>query len=157
MAADEMNLSVVEKSLLLAAYFRGNTPDDDRWISSCDQVVTLSLFYTGEITAADCSSRFQKRGCLSGLYADNGELHLQIETRYHVLLRLLREHSALIQGGGNLDMPADPTFTACRLTYEGVDMIPALRGQFPSKPEFADWPDKRDLSIIDDSERDEAG
>lgn len=140
---DKVNLSFVEESLILAAYFRGNLPDDDRWISSCDQVVTLSLFYTGEITEAECSRRFQKRGCLSGLYAGDGQLHPEIKLRYDALLGMLRDYSDLIQGGGDTKRPADPTFTACRLTDKGVSIAASVHGQFMNKPHFPDWPDRR--------------
>ena len=49
-----MNISDIDKSLLLAAFFRGNTHEQDRWTSCADQVVTLSLFYADEITAGEC-------------------------------------------------------------------------------------------------------
>ena len=44
-----MPLSLIEKSLLLAAYFRGGNQADDVWTSNSDQILTLSLFYTGDI------------------------------------------------------------------------------------------------------------
>ena len=138
-----MNLSVVEKSLLLAAYFRGNTHDDRRWTSSSDQVLTLSLFFTGAITSHDCVSRFANRGYVGGLYDEDGELNDLIESRYLELIELLRAQPQLIEGGGNFDTPAHPTFTACRLTNEGVRLIRAFIDQFPRKPDFPNWPDRR--------------
>ncbi len=56
-----MNLSQIGGSLLLAAFFRGNLRGQRRWTSCSDQVVTLSLYYTGEITAAECGVRFSSR------------------------------------------------------------------------------------------------
>ena len=54
-----MPLSKTQKSLLVAAYFRGGNPDDgDGWFSNCDQVVTLSLFYTGNMSYEECIERF---------------------------------------------------------------------------------------------------
>ncbi|MEI6234036.1 MAG: hypothetical protein WCT04_13355 [Planctomycetota bacterium] len=42
-----MPLTIEEKSILLAAFFRGGSEKDSYWSSNCNQVVTLSLFYTG--------------------------------------------------------------------------------------------------------------
>ncbi len=138
-----MALSVVDKSLLLAAFFRGNTPDQKIWTSSSDQVVTLSLFYTGDITFSDCQSRFSNEHYLGGLYDDDGELKSQINDRYRHLMTLLRNYPKLIEGGGDYETPAYPTFTACRLTAEGIDLIPEIIDLFPHKPNFDNWPDRR--------------
>ena len=138
-----MTLSAIDKSLLLATYFRGNILDQDRWTSSSDQVLTLSLFYTGDMTSEECQARLANRGYVGGLYDDDGELHPQIESRYHILMDLLREQPELIEGCGNFETPADPTYTACRLTELGITFIPNLIDSFPRKPHFANWPDRR--------------
>ncbi len=138
-----MNLPVIDKSLLLATYFRGNTPNQGVWTSSSDQVVTLSLFYTGDITSLECQSRFANRGYVGGLYNDDGELRPQIESRYQHLINLLREYPQLIEGGGDFELPAYPTFTACRLTEDGIRLIPGIIDSFPRKPDFPGWPDQR--------------
>ena len=138
-----MNLSVIDKSLLLAAFFRGNTSDQRAWTSSSDQVVTLSLFYTGDITADECRSRFSNRGYVGGLYGVDGQLHPQIETRYQNLIDLLREQPQLVEGGGDFATPAYPTYTACRLTDICIRLIPEIIESFPRKPEFPNWPDRR--------------
>jgi hypothetical protein len=138
-----MNLSIIDKALLLAAFFRGNIPDQDYSTACSDQVLTLSLFYTGDITAAECQSRFSAPGYVCCLYDGNGKLHPQIDSRYQGLIKLLREQPQLLQGGGNFDSPADPTFTACRLTDEGIRLIPDIIDLFPRKPDFQDWPDRR--------------
>ena len=142
-----MHLSQVDNALLLAAFFRGDMLDQDRWTSSSDQVLTLSLFYTGDITADDCQSRFSKNGHVGGLYDEDGELHSQIETRYRHLINLLREQPQLIEGGGDFDAPAYPTYTACRLTDHGVKLIREIIDLFPRKPDFPLWPDRRRFSI----------
>lgn len=136
----------VEQSLLLAAYFRGNLPGQHGWTSSCDQVVTLSLFYTGDISYEDCQLRFSVKSYVSSLYDEDGELTQEIRSRYEELILLLRAHPDLIEGGGNLDTPADPTFTACRLTTEGDKLIPSIIHQFPAKPDFPCWPDMRQFA-----------
>jgi hypothetical protein len=138
-----MSLTRIEQSLLLATFFRGNPPDQDWWTSSCDQVVTLSLYYTGEITFEECQGRFSKKSYVSFLYDSEGELTSEIRSRYEELIRFLRGHPNLIQGGGDLDMPADPTYTACRLTKAGDELIPSIIRQFPAKPDFPRWPDRR--------------
>ncbi|WP_166831254.1 hypothetical protein [Thalassoroseus pseudoceratinae] len=138
-----MNLSCIDKSLLLAAFFRGNTRDQDRWTSSSDQVLTLSLFYTGDITSDECQYRFSNRGYVGGLYDDDGELHPQIDSRYQNLIDLLRVQPHLIEGGGNLETPAYPTYTACRLTDDGIRLVPDIIDLFPRKPDFPNWPDRR--------------
>jgi hypothetical protein len=141
-----MHLSSVDQSLLLAAFFRGNTRDQDGWTSSCDQVITLSLFYTGELSADECRARFENPGYVGGLYIRNFGLRPQIQLRYHALIDLLKRHPELIEGGGDFELPADPTFTACRLTTAGDSLIPEIIGLFPQKPEFPKWPDKRTYS-----------
>lgn len=135
----------VEQSLLLATFFRGNPPDQDVWSSSCDQVVTLSLFYTGDISYEDCQRRFSRKAYVSCLYDENAELTHEIQSRYDALIRLLKAHPDLIQGGGNFDTPADPTYTACRLTRAGEELIASTIRQFPVKPDFPNWPDRRQL------------
>ena len=138
-----MNISDIDKSLLLAAFFRGNTHEQDRWTSCSDQVVTLSLFYTDEITAGECESRFSERSYVGGLYDDNGDLKPEIESRYNKLIELTRQYPSLIEGGGDFDTPAHPTYTACRLTDDALKLVPDLIATFPHKPEFANWPDRR--------------
>jgi hypothetical protein len=138
-----MSLSRVEQSLILAAYSRGNHPDQVHWSSCCDQVVTLSLFYTGDITPDECARRFSHKSYVAALYDDDGELTAEIRSRYEDLITLLQSHPDLIQGGGDPQLPADPTYTAGRLTAEGDRLIPSLIGAFPKKPEFPHWPDKR--------------
>jgi hypothetical protein len=137
-----MQLSTVEQALLLAAYFRGNTLEDGIHSSSCDQVVTLSLFYTGAVTFEDCAARFAVKSYVGGLYDEQGELHQAIVERYHTLIDLTRRRPELIECFGNLQTPADPTYTACRLTAKGRELAASLVGSFPPKPEFPNWPDR---------------
>ncbi len=136
-----MELTRAEESLLLAAWSRGGSLDDSRWTSNSDQVVTLSLFYTGEISAEDCQERFSVRRYMQKLY-EHGELSEQIAIRYRQLIEPFRKHPELIEGGGNLEIPADPTYTACRLTTAGLERACLLKATFPTKPEFPNWPDK---------------
>ena len=147
-----MSLNSIEESLLLAAYFRGRIPEDDRWRSNTDQILTLSLFYTGDISAAGCNDRFANRSYVGKLYADDvdwseedgyGKLTEEIESRYNVLIQLLREHPELIEGGGDFETPAHPTYTACRLTDAGLELATQLIDKFPKKPDFPNWPDRR--------------
>lgn len=135
-------LTSVEESLLVAAYFRGRTPAEFGWVSNCDQVITLSLFYTGEISADECAVRFSNKSYVGKLYDDDGELMDDIRTRYEVLIDLIRQRPDLILGGGNFETPADPTYTSCRLTQDGITLAVLLMRSFPQKPEFPNWPDK---------------
>jgi hypothetical protein len=148
-AAAVMNLSTLDQALLLATYFRGNLPNQNGWTSSSDQVLVLSLFYLGEITAAECQSRFSCHRYLRGLYAANGSLNPRIMSQYMALIQLLRRLPELIEGGGDFESPADPTYTACRLTATGIGLIPEIIDMFPRKPDFPNWPDSRTYSISD--------
>lgn len=134
-----------QEAILLAAYFRGGDHSAVVWSSNCDQVVTLSLFYTGDISTNDCIGRFAVISYVGKLYQDDGELDGMIASRYHRLIELLQSHPHLIEGGGNLKTPADPTFTSCRLTREGQQFALFLAKNFPGKPDFPNWPDKRRL------------
>ena len=138
-----MTLSRIEEAILVAAYFRGKDPSVQVWSSNCDQVVTLSLFYTGDISHDDCKSRFETRSYLRGVYDDNGQLNEQIRHRYELLITLIQRHPDLIEGGGNLKDRADPTYTACGLTDAGCQLTRTLVSSFPKKPEFPNWPDRR--------------
>jgi hypothetical protein len=138
-----MPLSTVEESLLVAAYYRGMSPKEHGWVSNSDQIVTLSLFYTGEISSEDCTERFARRSYVGRLYQPDGELSEPIATRYGRLISLLRDHPELIGGGGDLETPSDPTFTSCRLTAAGRYLASSLVPSFPKKPKFPNWPDKR--------------
>ena len=144
-----MSLTLIEQSLVLAAWFRGNPSNQSVFSSSCDQVVTLSLFYTGDISSTECARRFSVKPYVGSLYDDEGDLRDEIRLRYLDLIRLIRTHPELIRGGGDLELPADPTYTACRLTAEGDRLVASLVGLFPRKPEFPNWPDKRVFSDVD--------
>lgn len=139
------SLTTIEAALLLAAYFRGNLPTQKGWISSCDQVITLSLFYTGDITFDDCAYRFSDRSHVLSVYEDEDceEVSHVIRKRYGALIQFLRKRPDLIRGGGDFELPAHPMYTACRLTQAGEELIPELIQQFPTKPDFPNWPDKR--------------
>jgi hypothetical protein len=141
-----MALTSIEESLLLATYFRCGQWADRVWTSSSDQILTLSLFYTGDISADECVSRFAIRGYVGSLYDDDGELDEAVSDRYQVLIDLLMKHPDLIAGGGDLRTPADPTFTACRLTDAGVQRALSVIDSFPRHPDFPAWPDRREFS-----------
>lgn len=143
-------LSKIDQALLLAAFFRGNPRSQHYWTSSCDQVIALSLFYTGEMTFDECVKRFET-GYVFPLYDDAGELLVDIRCRYEILMDLLERRLDLISGGGNFKTPADPTYTACKLTDQGLKLVPELVKLFPEKPEFANWPDKTTLADIGSS------
>lgn len=136
-----MTLTLVEQSLLVAAYYRGGNPDDRVWGSNGDQVVTLSLFYTGDLSFDDCAERFSRRSYVGGLYDKGGKLNRRVKARYRDLIDLLRDRPDLIEGGGDLAKPADPTYTACRLTHNGLASARLLIEKLPRKPEFPNWPD----------------
>ncbi len=138
-----MPLTRIEEAILAAAYFRGREPSENVWASNSDQVLTLSLFYTEDISFEDCASRFEQRPHLRRTYDDDGQLNEQIRHRYEVLLDLIQRRPDLIEGGGNLTDPADPSYTACGLTDAGCQMARALLPSFPQKPEFPNWPDRR--------------
>ncbi|HWB13661.1 MAG TPA: hypothetical protein VG826_30830 [Pirellulales bacterium] len=137
-----MPLTSVEESLLLAAYYRGGNPKKIGSGGKCDEVVTLSLFYTGDISREDCAERFSRRSYVGKLYDSCGRLKKTIKARYRELIRLIREHPELIEGRGNLETPADPTYTECRLTHAGFVLARTLIESLPVKPEFPNWPDR---------------
>lgn len=148
-------LTRIDESLILAAYFRGGSQaQGNAWFSNTDQILTLSLFYTGDITEADCVGRFSRRSYVGKLYDNSveiteehpwGKLTEEIDGRYKVLIHLLREHAELLEGGGNFETPAHPTFTSCRLTDAGLQLAVTLVGRFPTKPVFPNWPDGRTM------------
>lgn len=137
-----MPLTRIEESLLAAAYFRGKDPSQQVWSSNSDQVLTLSLFYTDDISYDDCAARFANRPYLGCVYDHDGQLNKQIRHRYKALIALIQQHPELIEGGGNLRTPADPTYTACGLTGAGCDLARTLISHFPKKPAFSNWPDR---------------
>lgn len=140
-----MALTRVDESLLLAAFFRGGSEEDVVWTSNTDQILTLSLFYTGEVSFDDCVDRFSVRSYVGGLYNSHGDLNCDIDVRYKELIALLHQHSELIRGGGDFKTPANPTYTSCRLTCAGMELAMTFLGRFPTKPDFPEWPDKRIL------------
>lgn len=142
-AFSEMPISKAKKALLVAAYFRGGNSDDRLWASNCDQVVTLSLFYTGHISFEECAERFSRRSYVGGLYQQSGKLDSSVRVRYRSLIRMLRKLPSLIEGGGNLKLPADPTYTSCRLTAAGEKLALKFLPEFRRKPDFPNWPDRR--------------
>ncbi len=138
-----MALTRIEESLLLSAYFRGKDPSAQIWSSNSDQVLTLSLFYTGDISHDDCVSRFKNRPYLRRVYDDGVQLNEKIKQRYGILISLIQKRPDLIQSGGDLRTPADPTYTACGLTITGCQLARSLESGFPQKPEFPNWPDRQ--------------
>jgi hypothetical protein len=143
-----MGFTRAQESLLLAAFHRGNSADCQRWSSCNDQVVTLSLFFTGDISAADCENRFAVPGCVGSLYDAQGLLLPDISDRYADLITLIHMHPTVIQGAGDFESHADPTFTACRLTVAGDELIPDIAQNFPLHPDFASWPNRRTLTDV---------
>lgn len=76
-----IQLDRIEQSLLVAAYFRGQRDLDETWHASANQIVTLSLFYTGDISSDDCVERFATRSYMKRIY-EQGELREEIALRY---------------------------------------------------------------------------
>ena len=138
-----MPLTRIDNAILVAAFFRGKDPSAQSWSSNSDQVLTLSLFYTGDLSYDDCASRFDHRPYLRSVYNEDGKLNEQIDGRYKVLINLIAQRPDLIEGGGDLRTPADPTYTACGLTEAGVELARTLKTTFPNKPEFPNWPDRQ--------------
>ncbi|MFM8580460.1 MAG: hypothetical protein ACKOFW_03040 [Planctomycetaceae bacterium] len=93
----KQHMSREQEAILLAAYFRGGDPDAVVWTSNCDQVVTLSLFYTGDISTNDCIDRFAVKSYVGKLYQDDGELNGMIASRYQTLIELLQSHPHLFE------------------------------------------------------------
>lgn len=137
-----MPLTTTENAIVLAAYFRGQGPTEHVWSSNSDQVLTLSLFYTGDLSYEDCAWRFAQRPHLRSVYDDDGSLNRLINQRYQVLIGLIQKRPDLIEGGGNFRQPADPAYTACRLTVAGCQLARSLAAAFPEKPAFPNWPDR---------------
>lgn len=139
-------LSTVEQSLILAAYYRGNLLYDAFTRACCDQVITLSLFYTADISEHDCIERFKNRSYVMLYWKNDDEnegLAEPLLQRYLTLIELIDNHPDLIEGFGNLRSPAHPCYTACRLTQGGEAIAQATFSRFPSKPLFENWPDRR--------------
>ena len=138
-----MSLTSVEESLLLATYFRGRVPEDDRWRANSNQILTLSLYFTGDISYEDCASRLDTRPYVRKVYDENGKLTEEIIDRHKILINLLQEHAELIEGAGGFEDGTEPTYTACRLTDAGLELAVKLIDKFPKKPDFPNWPDRR--------------
>jgi hypothetical protein len=128
---------------LVAAYYRSGIQDQCVWTSNPDQVVTLSFFYTGELSSEECVERFSQYGHVSGLYNEIGELNELIDARYSALIELLRKHPELIEGADDLGSPENLLFASCILTEAGVELASSLIPTFRQKPEFWHWPDRR--------------
>lgn len=140
---ENVSLSLIEESLLVAAYYRGGSSSDEIWRSNSDQIITLSLFYTGELSSEDCAERFSDRCGVAGQYQEDGELTVLVKSRYAQLLKMLQAHPELIEGAVNFETPVDPIYTSCRLTEAGMNLARQLIPSLPQKPEFSKWPDKR--------------
>lgn len=140
-----MPLSHIDESLLLAAWFRGRTPGaSEGWTANVDQVLALSMFYTGDISREQCALWFLQRSYVQELYEVPFEsLTSEVADRDQVLIELLETRPDLIIGGGDWKLPSFPTFRACGLTVAGAELVPMLIDRFPAKPEFPNWPDKR--------------
>lgn len=140
-------LSHSEDSLLLATFYRVFPPQKE-WTSCSDQIVTLSLFFTGDISSEDCASRFATPAYLRGLYDENDDLCAEIRERYLELVQLVRTRADLIEGGGNFDPRVEPTYTACRLTDTGIRRVAQRVVDFPVQPFFPRWPDERSIDEL---------
>jgi hypothetical protein len=68
------------------------------------------------------------------VYDDDGQLNARIEQRYKILIDLIQHRPDLIEGGGDLKTPADPTYTACGLTDAGWQLACTLKSSFPQEP-----------------------
>jgi hypothetical protein len=142
-----MDVSRIEQSLLLATNFRGNLPDQAAWTSCSDQILTLSLSIPATFRRTNARRVSQTAITLAAFTAKRVK-SFQIEARYRCLIQLLSDHSELIEGGGNFRTPAWPTYTACRLTDDGLRLIPHIIDLFPGNPDFPNWPDRRTLQDL---------
>lgn len=138
-----MPLSPVEKALLVAAYYRSGSQDGCVWTSNPDQIVTLSLFYTGELSSEECVERFSEFGGVGGLYNESGELNEPVATRCMELIELLQKHPELIGGADDLGSPPSLIIANCLPTEAGLQLASSLIPTFRQKPEFWHWPDRR--------------
>ena len=115
--------------------------------------LALLLYFTGDINNTDCVERFSMCSYVQKLYDEAadpeehpwGKLTNDLDSRYHTLIHLLKSRPDLIEGRGNFEAPAFPTYTSCRLTDAGLKLAPNIVAQFPRKPDFPDWPDKRTM------------
>lgn len=137
-----MELTRVEQALFAAAYFRARFPGD-RFANNA-HIIVLSMFYTGEVSHQDCENWFSVYATTRLLYDLNGEIDAGVRQRYGVLIALTKKYPELLEGGGNLVLPADPSFTACNLSLAGEEVAKKLVSQFPEKPKYS-RPDKRSL------------
>lgn len=139
-----MPLSRIDESLLLAAWFRGRVPTESEvWSANVDQVLALSLFYTGDISCEQCARWFSQGGYVRELYESPFESLTEVATaRDQALIELLKTRPELIMGAGDWQTPCFPTFRACGLTPAGAELVPMLVDRFPTNPDFPNWPDK---------------
>jgi hypothetical protein len=77
------------------------------------------------------------------VYDENGDLTIEIEERYKILIELLKKCPELIEGAGGFEVATEPTYTACRLTDAGLELAREFINAFPQKPDFPNWPDRR--------------
>lgn len=111
-----MPLDRIDESLLLAAWFRGRCiEDEDVWTSNADQIITLSLFYTGDISAEECARRFSHRSYISKLYGSDGELTEEIAVRDQALVALVRSRPDLLAKRRGLDNSLLPHVSSVRI------------------------------------------
>jgi hypothetical protein len=108
-----MSLSEIERAILVAAARSGEARTDG--CCKCDRVLRSVLESIGSLNPAAetalCNSGYEQR--------EVGELYDQ--------LRSLVERG-LLQGRGNLKLPAGPRYTECGITDPGRDALASYPG-----------------------------
>lgn len=135
-----MPLDRIDESLLLAAWFRGGRSAHHGWTSNADQILVLSLFYTGDISFEECAGRFSRHLDVTYSYDRDPE---EFVRRDQQLVVLVASRSDLLEKGGDWATPCYPKFRACGLTPAGLELAGTRIDRFPTKPDFPNWPDKR--------------
>ncbi len=115
MEVREEESELFRERLILASALLHASPPTDRIHANCDRVLRHAMFAAG---VWDDRCRSGGAAALQGFY----DGHPLVWVWYSTLIRLTRQEPAmerLLEGAGNLSLPAGAAFTACWLTPRG--------------------------------------
>lgn len=127
MGIDDSNSPSVRQQLILASALLHTSPPGDQVRANCSRVLRHAMI------AAGVWDDHYERGQSAAFHGEYNEYPL-VKLWYESLISLTRREPAerLLEGAGNLEVPAGARFTACWLTPLGKEIAEHFLAKVPN-------------------------
>lgn len=116
--------------ILASAYFH-TKPPEDRIYASCSRVLRHALI------AAGLWTEYYRQGANAAFHGEEDKKYPLVRQWYDALIAMTNasESERLLEGGGDLELPAGASFTACWLTAKGKAAAVKFLAEHPEMEE----------------------